>query len=133
MKNTRDMRRSLGDFGETAAAAYLGRHGYAILERKWRCRTGEIDLVAHRDDQVIFVEVRTRHVGAYGSPEESVTPAKQARLVALAYAYLEAREMGDTADWRIDVIAIEIDGSGRIVRFNHIPAAIEARDSDFQA
>jgi putative endonuclease len=118
-------RRRLGNFGEAAAAAHLTRQGYTLLARQWRCSAGEIDLVAQQRDVLVFVEVRTRRGGAYGSPEESITAAKQARLVALAYAYLAAHELGDAQPWRIDVIAIEVDGRGRISRLEHLPNAIE--------
>ncbi len=120
-----DMRRQLGDFGEAAAAAFLTRHGYVVRERQWRCRSGEIDLIAHRGDQVIFAEVRTRRDTAPGSAEESITPAKQQRLVELAYMYLEAHGLDEHTVWRIDVIVVRIDRAGRIAQLTHIPHAVE--------
>jgi putative endonuclease len=122
------MRRRLGDFGESVAVAHLKREGYTILERNWRCQTGEIDLVARWQEELVFVEVRTRRSTAYGSPEESLTKAKQQRLIALAYAYLEAHHLDgdDTVSWRIDVVAIAIDQNGRVARLNHIPYALES-------
>jgi putative endonuclease len=122
----RASRRSLGDFGEAAAAAHLTRQGYTLLARQWRCAQGEIDLVAQQQAQLVFVEVRTRRAAGYGSPEESITPAKQARLVALAYSYLAAHELDTESDWRIDVIAVEVDRAGRVQRLNHICHAVEA-------
>ncbi len=121
----RDMRRQLGDFGEQVATAHLQRHGYRILERKWRCQAGELDLVAQQGEQIVFVEVRTRRSTMHGMPEESITLHKQHRLITLAYTYLEAHNLGDTTAWRIDVVAIDIDGGGRVMRLNHIPYAIE--------
>ncbi len=120
-----DMRRHLGDFGEAAAAAYLIRQGYTVHERQWRCRSGEIDLIARQGDQVVFVEVRTRRNMPSGSAEESVTSAKQQRLVELAYAYIEAHNLDEQTPWRIDVIAVRIDRAGRIVQLTHIPHAVE--------
>ncbi|NJN67307.1 MAG: YraN family protein [Chloroflexaceae bacterium] len=120
-----DFRRCLGDFGERAAAAYLIRQGYTILDQQWRCRMGEIDLVASQEGQLVFVEVRTRRSETYGSPEESLTPAKRERLRTLAWAYLEAHAQGDTVSWRIDVIAIVVSRAGRVVRLHHIPSAVE--------
>jgi putative endonuclease len=120
-----DMRRQLGDFGEAAAAAFLIRQGYVVRERQWRCRSGEIDLIARQGDQVIFVEVRTRRDTAPGSAEESITPAKQQRLVELAYMYLEAHALDEHTAWRIDVIVVRIDRAGRIVQLTHIPHAVE--------
>jgi putative endonuclease len=133
-QQTRTMRQRLGDFGEQAAAAYLTRHGYTILARNWRCRAGEIDLIARQGAQLVFVEVRTRRSNQYGpAPAETITPAKQARLIALAYAYLETcateeagKEAGEeTISWRIDVVAIELGRGGRIAHLEHIPNAIE--------
>jgi putative endonuclease len=118
--------RNLGNFGEAAAAAYLTRQGYHLLARQWRTSIGEIDLVARLGTQLVFVEVRTRRGAAYGSPEESITASKQARLMRLAYAYLEHHSLDETTPWRIDVIAVEVDAAGRVRRLNHISNAVEA-------
>jgi putative endonuclease len=118
-------RRRLGNFGEAAAAAYLTRQGYALLARQWRCAAGEIDLIAQQDDTLVFVEVRTRRGSTRGTPEESVTASKQARLIALAYTYLAEHAPDEAQPWRIDVVAVEVDRSGRISRLEHLPNAIE--------
>jgi putative endonuclease len=115
----------MGNFGEAAAAAHLQHRGYTLLARQWACAAGELDLVARQGEELVFVEVRTRRGAAYGSPEESITAAKQARLITLAYAYLEAHSLAATCAWRIDVIAIELDRAGRIRRLNHIINAVE--------
>ncbi len=81
MTNTRHM---LGKRGEQYAAQYLTEHGYTIRARNWRCRMGEIDLVTEKDEVLIFVEVRTRRGDRLGTPEESITPAKRAKLIAAA-------------------------------------------------
>lgn len=120
-----DTRRHLGDFGESVVAAYLARRGYAILERKWRCSVGEVDLIARHGDQVVFLEVRTRRGAMRGSAEESITPTKQQRLIALAYAYLDTYCLSDTTPWRIDVVAVEVDRAGRVTHLNHIRNAVE--------
>jgi putative endonuclease len=124
MPTPRGTRRNLGDFGESAAAGYLARQGYVLIARKWRCAAGEIDLVARQSEQLVFVEVRTRRGTAFGTPEESITPSKQARLIALAYAYLAASALDAAIEWRIDIITIQVDRAGRIERLNHIPNAI---------
>ncbi|MBK9710826.1 MAG: YraN family protein [Kouleothrix sp.] len=120
-----DLRKKLGDFGEQAAAAYLIRQGYAEVGRKWRCSAGEIDLLMRDGAALVFVEVRTRRGDEMGSAEESVGRAKQARLIALAYAYLDATAAPRDLIWRIDVVAVDIDRSGRIARLNHIRDAVE--------
>lgn len=119
-----DLRRSLGNFGETVAAHYLLRQGYTIECRNWRCSAGELDLVARQGEQVVFVEVRTRRCAPPGSAEESITPSKQARLIHLACAYLEAHGLDDTLPWRIDVVAVAIDRAGRVEQIHHIPNAV---------
>lgn len=120
-----DGRRRLGDFGEAAAAAYLVRQDYTILARKWRCQMGEIDLIAQQGTQVVFVEVRTRRSAARGLAEESITPTKQRRLIALAHTYFETQDITDELPWRIDVIAVIVDTSGRVAHLEHISDAIE--------
>lgn len=113
----------MGAFGEAAAAAHLRRRGAAIVARNWRCPGGEIDLVARMGGQLLFVEVRTRRAGG-AAPEESVGPAKAARLIRLAYAYLDAAAISADSPWRIDLIAVEVDGAGRVVRLDQIEGAV---------
>ena len=120
-----DQRRKLGDFGEQVAAAHLTKQGYQVLVRKWRCAGGELDLVLRDEATLVFVEVRTRRGDAAGSAEASVSRSKQDRLIALAYAYLEATGAPEHGTWRIDVVAIDIDRSGRVARLHHIRDAIE--------
>jgi len=120
-----DLRKRLGDFGEQAAAVHLLRQGYELLARKWRCAGGEFDLVMRDGATLVFVEVRTRSGPSAGSAEESVNRAKQVRLIALAYTYLEATSMPEDVIWRIDVVAIAIDRAGRIIRLHHIRNAVE--------
>jgi putative endonuclease len=118
-----DYKQQLGRRGEEIAAGYLRQQGYIILARNWHCPIGEIDIVAREGETLAFVEVRTRRGHRFGTPEESVTPAKQARLVELAQAYLQEMGLTDT-DWRIDVIAIEIGGRGEVRRLNLIRHAV---------
>lgn len=120
-----DDRRHLGDFGELAAAAYLRQQGYHLLERKWRCRRGEVDLIARQGNQVVFVEVRTRRTRFQGIAEESITNPKKVRLIDLAYCYLELHDLIDTTPWRIDIIAIVVGKHGQIIHLNHIISAVE--------
>ena len=117
-------RYSLGKRGEQYAAQYLADHGYAIRTRNWRCPVGEVDLVTERDGRLIFVEVRTRRSDRMGTPEESITPAKRARLIAAAQTYLDEQGLADR-DWRIDVVAIEIGSHGEVKRCTLIENAIE--------
>lgn len=118
-----DGRRALGQGGENRAAQHLLKAGYRILDRNLRGRLGEIDIVAEQADCLVFVEVRTRRSRAM-TPEESVTVAKQRRLAALGERYLQEHNL-EERDWRIDVIAIEEDASGRLLRLDHHVSAVE--------
>ncbi len=116
-------RRELGSLGERWAAEYLAGHGYRILETNYRCRKGEVDIVARDGDCLVFVEVRTRSGPGFGTPEESVTAAKQHRLVSVALSYLQSHR-GLPPDWRIDVVAVEADRAGQVVRTTLIRNAV---------
>lgn len=119
---TRDHRQGLGRRGEDLAASLLTAKGYDILDRNWRCETGELDLVARDGSCLAFVEVRTRRGRIMGSPEESITPAKQARLISLGDAYVQAHDWD--GDWRIDVVAVEMDQRGHLLRVDHYENAV---------
>lgn len=107
-----DPRRSLGRAGEDLAVRALAERGYIVVERNWRCLLGELDIIARDGECLVFVEVRTRRGGWRGAAADSVGPRKRARLAALADAYLQAGAYPQTTDWRVDVVAIEMDGRG---------------------
>jgi putative endonuclease len=106
--------------GEAAAALLLRLKGYRIEARNWRCRLGEVDIVAWDRDTLVFVEVKTRASRAAGPPEEAVTAAKQRRLVLLAQAFL-AQRRGETPPCRFDVVAVE--SGSPWPRLRHLKAA----------
>ena len=122
-------RRALGERGEAWAAAHLQAHGCTVEARRWRPAgqglQGEIDLVVRDGPTLVFVEVRTRRGAAAGRAEESVTPAKGRRLLALALAYLQAHDLPDATDWRIDVVAIWVRPHGPPV-ITWLQGAVEA-------
>jgi len=122
-QNIGDYKRSLGRHGEEIAVAHLQGQGYSILDRNWRCSAGELDIVAREGETLAFVEVRTRRGNRFGSAEESITPAKQAKLVELAQTYLQEHSLSDQA-WRIDVVAVEMDRRGEVKRLNLIRNAV---------
>ena len=118
-------RKNLGDSGERLAGLFLEQRGYKILERNFRTRGGEIDLIAEDLDGLAFVEVRTRHSDLAGMPEESLTPRKRARMIAMALEYLSRHEEWAERAWRIDFVGIELSPSGKVKRIEVIKSAVE--------
>jgi putative endonuclease len=85
--------RALGRSGEDLAAAWYEHHGYDVLARNWRCRAGELDIVARRGRLIVFCEVKSRTSEAFGLPAEAVGPVKQARLRRLAALWFADRAL----------------------------------------
>ena len=104
-------KKSLGQHGEQLAANYLTNQGYRIVTTNWHCKYGEIDIVAQKDNLLVFVEVRTRSADTTEGAFESITPRKQRRMTASAQTYLATQQL-ETSDWRVDVIGIAIPRSG---------------------
>lgn len=98
-------RRALGARGEELAAAWYVEHGYEILDRNWRCREGELDLVLRGAGATVFCEVKTRTSDAYGSPVEAITRTKQRRIRVLAGRWIEARGHRG-GELRFDVVSV---------------------------
>lgn len=104
----------LGRRGETLAAAHLESRGFDVVDRNWRCRQGEIDLVAIDGDEYVFVEVKTRSSTNFGTPLDAITPQKLARLRRLAVAWC-ASHTRIHYRIRIDAIGILAPRGGPIV------------------
>ena len=102
--------KGLGNSGEDAAAAFLKEKGYGILHRNYRTPLGEADIIAEHKGMTIFVEVKTRSSGAFGSPFEAVDRRKQEKLKRIALYYLKG--LKKELPIRFDVISI-LDGKGR--------------------
>ncbi|HYQ83038.1 MAG TPA: YraN family protein [Rubrobacter sp.] len=112
--------RSPGAWGEDLALRYLIQHGYALVERNYRTRRGEIDLIVRKDDILVFVEVKLRRQTAFGDPLEAVTYRKQNTIRSVAEHYLYTRNPSfDTL--RFDVIGNLVDRPE--VRLRHIKDA----------
>jgi len=116
-------RRDTGILGEKLAKDFLKKRGYHILETNYRCPEGEIDIVARHKDCLVFIEVRTKTSLEFGSPEESITPAKQAKLRATAAHYQQTHN-DLPLQWRIDVVAIELDQKRKPSRIELIENAV---------
>jgi putative endonuclease len=104
-----DARQILGKLGEDLACAELRRLGYAILERRYRSRFGEIDIVAREGETTVFVEVKTRMGEQFGGGAEALTTWKQRRITQMAVDYLARHRLHDRP-CRFDVVAIEMEG-----------------------
>lgn len=100
-------KRRIGTEYEILGAEFLEQKGYKILERNFRCRQGEIDLIAEKDGVLCFVEVKYRKNAAYGYPEEAVSYKKQMKLRMVAEFYLVYRKLPLNSSCRFDVIAVE--------------------------
>ena len=117
--------KGLGLLGEELAEKRLRASGYAILDRNWRTREGEIDIVAREGDVIVFVEVRARRTDTFGLPEESITFRKKERLLKAALAYIEEKGLFEL-DCRFDLIALELSRGGKVLRLEHFVDVIEA-------
>ncbi|MBR6793716.1 MAG: YraN family protein [Clostridia bacterium] len=101
----------LGLKGELAAVRYLKKKGYRILKRNFQCRFGELDLIAQDKDCLVFCEVKTRSEGMIASPQESVTHAKQQKMIKTALYWLQSKDLD--LPMRFDVIAVTAE-QGRL-------------------
>lgn len=111
-------RSELARRGEDAAAAYLERIGLTIVDRNWRCTSGEADIIALDGRTLVIVEVKTRRTSSAGTPEEAVSPTKQRRLARVARHYVAHAGLEDT-EVRFDVIAIRPIGDDRALLRHH--------------
>jgi putative endonuclease len=116
-------RQQLGRRGEQLAVDALNERSYTVRARNWRCPIGEIDIIAQDGQVLVVVEVRTRRGQAYGSPEDSLTAPKQARLVELGQTYVQ--EVDWDGPWRIDVVAVQLGLRGQLERLTVIENAVE--------
>ena len=116
-------RRDTGILGEKLARDFLKQRNYQIWQTNYRCSEGETDIIAKHKDSLVSIEVRTKKSLEFGSPEESITPAKMERLRAVAAHYRQTHE-NLPASWRIDVVAIELGKDNKISRIELIENAV---------
>ncbi len=109
-----DERQALGRHGEDLACDELRRRGYVIVDRRFRTRCGEIDIIARDGDVLVFVEVKTRASRKFGSPFDSITWQKRQRLSRMAASYLFIKRLGRVS-CRFDVVAVLEDRGARTV------------------
>ncbi|MFD9423128.1 MULTISPECIES: YraN family protein [unclassified Streptomyces] len=108
-------RGALGRYGEDLAARLLADAGMAVLERNWRCRAGEIDIVARDGDALVICEVKTRRSGVFEHPMAAVTPAKADRLRRLAEIWLDGHGGPPDGGVRIDLVGVLVPRRGAAV------------------
>lgn len=123
MKDHGINRRQLGVLGEQYALEHLHKQGYRIAGQNWRCRTGELDLIAWDGDLLVFVEVRTRSSTLrFGTPAESVDYRKCAQVMETAQVYVHTHRL-QTYQIRFDVISVMTDKAGALLVLDHIKNA----------
>ena len=111
----------LGKRGEEAAACFLERREYEILDRNWKCIAGEADIVALQDDTLCFIEVKTRKDAQKGFPSEAVDTRKRSRYERIAACYLKDHDYADVRV-RFDIVAILVLGEDRAFLRHHLNA-----------
>jgi putative endonuclease len=112
-----------GAAGESLACRYLQARGFAVVARNFRCRSGEVDVVARQGDTTVFVEVKERRGRSHGQAYEAVTFGKRRRIIRAARLFAAARGLSDTP-LRFDVVSIDwVDGEPHI---RHEPGAFDA-------
>lgn len=117
--NHSNHRQQLGKSGEHIAEVYLSQKGYRLLVRNFRTRSGELDLVMQDGNTLVFIEVKARRGSAYGIPEEAVTPRKMHEIVTTAAIYVSKYGKNDMLQ-RIDVVALDMDESGKVLEIRHL-------------
>ncbi len=123
----------VGRLGEQAAARYLKKKGYRILERNFSGRFGEVDIIARKGDALVFVEVKTRSRSEYAAPKEAVDARKAGRIIKASQEYMQRKGLPEDTRVRFDVIGItavaeaatDSAGKGEMI-IEHIEAAFDA-------
>ena len=128
-------KREIGNFGETAAVKYLRRKHYRILERNYVTGKLELDIIARKGKEIVFIEVKTRSVESldsdmpYGRPSDAVNLEKRRNTVNAAYAYM--RQNPSNLSMRVDVIEVYLDKNAKkpsLLSINHFENAITGND-----
>lgn len=114
----------LGNKGEDAATMFLEQHGYMVLDRNYRAKTGEIDIIVSKGNTIVFVEVKTRGSLAYGMPSEAVDTKKQQKIIRTAQSYIRYKGLRDYS-YRFDVLEVLAPKTGSMT-FKLIENAFEA-------
>lgn len=120
----RPLRERVGRAGEAAALAHLREQGFRLLDRDWRARAGQIDIIAEDGDTLVLVEVKARRGTAFGLPQEAVDARKQRKLRTLLETYRRATGR-QSRPCRIDVVGLLLDADLAVVSCDHIRDAVQ--------
>jgi putative endonuclease len=123
--------KEIGRIGEEFACEYLVKHGFKIVDRNYRTRIGEIDIITLKDGIMAFVEVKARTSWEFGPPEEAITPYKQRQVRSMAGVYL-AKENPRAKGYRFDAVCIDLDPATMQVKdLRHYENAFDGRRRDY--
>lgn len=103
--NLLNFKKLVGNKGESIAEDYLKRKGYKIIRKNYRCRFGEVDIIARDNDTIVFIEVRTKQNDNFGSPQDSITPAKIEKISKTSLSFIQEKKLTGFS-YRFDFIAI---------------------------
>lgn len=117
--------KELGRRGEELAVGFLKKRGYKIIERNYRCRRGEIDIVAQDKKEIVFIEVKTRRSLRYGLPEEAISFYKREHIIKVGLIYLQQHRL-EEVNARFDVVSISMEGE-KVKEIRLIKNAFEGR------
>jgi len=117
-QRSRDRNQRLGKLGEELASVYLSENGFSIIERNWKCNSGEADIIANEEDTLVFIEVKTRSEAYPGLPEFAVTAERRARYEKIAISYL-TKFKRPSGRVRFDVIAVRMTGGQQCLLRHH--------------
>lgn len=106
-------RKSFGHWGENLAVEFLVRHGFTVVSRNYYCQEGEIDIIAFKNDEWWFVEVKTRRSVTAGEPEEAVDDAKIEKMTAAALDYLDKRDE-EPISWQLGLVSVKVVGRNKV-------------------
>lgn len=121
------LKRQFGDLGEQIAKKYLEKNKYQILEQNFQKPWGEIDIIAKRGNNIVFIEVKAKSAGIgneHGLPEEEVNFWKQKKLIRTAQTYLIEHGFEENVNWQIDVISVVLDWQTRKAKLQHLKNAV---------
>jgi putative endonuclease len=109
-----ELNKVIGDIGEEIAKGYLEKNNYMIIERNFRCKLGEVDMIAKDEKYFCFIEVKTRHGTYYGTPAEAVNHIKQHKIIMCAQFYILKMQLFEKFNYRFDVVEIVLNKSNKV-------------------